>query len=122
MKGNPLRTCVGCGAMYEPSGVRQQRCTSCAVEHTRKKNAEYQRQHRARHRSKEETAYQERRTWRLDANKARAEQLVADGLTPTACAERLGCSHHTVLRHLAQPEARRRVGILRRMDMPEMPH
>lgn len=122
MTDKPRRTCIGCGAIYEPSGVRQQRCTSCAVEHNRKKNLEYQHAFRARHRTAEESARIQRRTWKLDGMKSRAESLFADGLTATAIARQLGCSHHTLQRHLAQPEARWRVGILRRMDMPEMPH
>jgi len=82
------------------------------VEHNRKKNLEYQHAFRARHRTAEESARIQRRTWKLDGMKSRAESLFADGLTATAIAQRLGCSHHTILRHLAQPAARRRIGIL----------
>jgi DNA-binding CsgD family transcriptional regulator len=120
--GKPQRVCIGCGQLCEPGGPRQLRCKSCAAEHSRKKNLEYQHAFRARNRSPEDAARIERRGWWLDAMKYRAESLVADGMNPTACAERLGISHHTILKHLDSPEARRRVGILMRTDMPELPH
>ena len=110
------RTCVTCGAMYEPSGVRQQRCKSCAVEHTRKKNLEYQHTFRQRHKT------DAKRRMLPDAVFGRFEQLHADGMSATAIAKKTGHSHHTVLRHLARPEAQWRVGILRRTDMPELIH
>lgn len=115
------RTCVDCRALYEPR-TRQLRCQSCAVEHDRRKNRENVAAFRARHRSAETTERIRRRSWWLEGMKSRAESLVADGLSATACAERLGISHHTILRHLAQPEAQRRVRILRALDMPEMEH
>jgi len=118
----PRRTCIDCGVMYEPSGVRQQRCASCAAEHTRKKNCEYQRAFRARHRSPEEAERLQRRAWRLDGAKYRAESLVADGLSPSAAAEKLRVSHHTLIRHLSQPEAARRVALLvRDTGEPDQP-
>jgi DNA invertase Pin-like site-specific DNA recombinase len=92
------------------------------VEHNRKKNLEYQHAFRARHRSKEFAAYIERKKWQMDAAKSRFELLAGDGMSATAIGEKTGHSHHTVLRHLARPEARWRVGILRRLDMPEMEH
>jgi len=122
MMGKPQRKCITCDEAYVPRGPRQQRCTSCAVEHNRKKNLAYQHAFRARHRTPVETARIERRGWQLDGIKSHAESLHAEGLTATAIAQKLGCSHHTVLRHLDQPEARWRVGILRRTDMPELPH
>ena len=117
----PQRTCVDCGAMYEPRGTRQLRCGSCRAAHDRKMNAEYQRRHRARHRTREDVERSERRTWQMDAARSRFELLHADGMSATAIARKLRCSHHTVLRHLARPEAQFRVGILRRTDMPELP-
>ncbi len=122
MKRQALRACIDCGLMYEPTGVRQLRCKSCAPLHSRKKNLANQNAFRARHRTAEEAERVQRRAWQLDAAKFRAESLVADGMSPTAAAERAGISHHTVLKHLAQPEARRRVGILARLDMPELEH
>lgn len=117
-----MKTCIGCGVMYAPRGTRSQRCAPCAVEHHRLKNQEYQHAFRARHRSKEDAERIERRTWQMDAVKSRAESLVADGLTATACAVKLGCSHHTLLRHLEKPEVRRRVSILMRdTGEPELP-
>jgi DNA invertase Pin-like site-specific DNA recombinase len=115
------RPCLDCGMMYAPRGPRQQRCQGCAVEHARRKNCAHQRAFRARHRTLEETARIERRAWQLDGAKYRAESLFADGMSPSAIALQLRVSHHTLLRHLAQPEARWRVGILRRTDMPELP-
>jgi DNA-binding CsgD family transcriptional regulator len=115
------RTCIDCGGLYVPSGVRQQRCGICGFEHNRKKNAQYQTAFRARHRTKEEAERIQRRTWQLDGAKYRAEALHADGMSPSAIAQKLGCSHHTLLRHLARPEAQRRVAILRNTDMPELP-
>lgn len=97
------------------------RCQSCAAEHNRAKNREHVRTFRERHRSPEEAERIQRRAWQLDGAKYRAESLVADGWTPSAAAEKLGVSHHTILRHLSQPDARRRVSILRRTDMPELP-
>jgi DNA-binding CsgD family transcriptional regulator len=76
---------------------------------------------RVRHRTPAETARIERKGWRLDMAKYRCESLVADGWTPSAAAEKLGVSHHTILRHLSQPDAQRRVSILQRTDMPELP-
>ena len=116
-----MRTCIDCKALYEPTGVRQQRCEPCAVEHNRKKNLEYQHAFRARHRTPEDADRRERRTWRMDAERARFEMLHADGMSGSAIAKKIGRSHHTVLRHLARPEAQRRVGILRRLEMPELP-
>jgi DNA invertase Pin-like site-specific DNA recombinase len=85
-------------------------------------NAEYQRRFRERHRNPEEAARIQRKGWRLDAKKYRAESLVADGMTASAAALKLGCSHHTLLRHLSTPEARRRVGLLMRdTGEPEQP-
>jgi hypothetical protein len=115
------KACIDCGAMYEPRGTRQQRCDHCAVEHDRKKNLEYQPAFRARHRTKEDAERIERRTWQMDAAKSRFETLFADGMSATAIARKTGHSHHSVLRHLARPEAQWRVGILRRTDMPELP-
>jgi DNA invertase Pin-like site-specific DNA recombinase len=77
---------------------------------------------RERHRSPEEAERIQRRAWQLDGAKYRAESLFADGMSPSAIALQLRVSHHTLLRHLAQPEARWRVGILRRLDMPEPVH
>jgi DNA invertase Pin-like site-specific DNA recombinase len=85
-------------------------------------NAEYQRQHRAHLRTPEDAERSLRRTWRMDATRSRFEMLHADGMSASAIAQKTGHSHHTVLRHLARPEARWRVGILRRTDMPELPH
>jgi hypothetical protein len=118
-EGTRERLCVDCNGAYRPTSPRQQRCQSCGVEHTRKKNLEYQHAFRARHRTAEEAERLQRRAWRLDGMKSRAESLHADGLSPSAIAVKLGCSHHTVLKHLAQPEARWRVDILRRTNVPE---
>ena len=119
--GKPQRTCVDCGLPYTPSGVGQLRCTNCRVEHTRRMNRLWQQDSRARHTSPQAIERSERRTWRMDAARTRFEMLHADGMSATAIARKLGYSHHTVLKHLAQPEAQRRVGILRRLDMPELP-
>jgi DNA-binding CsgD family transcriptional regulator len=118
----PRKQCVDCGKPFTPVSNHQQRCADCGAAHNRRANAHYQAQHRARHRTKEDAERIQRRTWQLDAAKSRAESLHADGMSPSAIAQKLGCSHHTVLRHLAQPEARWRVGILRRLDMPEPVH
>jgi DNA invertase Pin-like site-specific DNA recombinase len=116
------RPCVDCGALYEPRGARQQRCKSCGVKHNRRKNRENVAAFRARHRTNEDVERSERRTWKMDAARSRFEMLHADGMSPSAIAQKTGHSHHTVLRHLDRPEAQRRVGILRRLDMPELPH
>jgi DNA invertase Pin-like site-specific DNA recombinase len=58
----------------------------------------------------------------LDAARARFEMLAGDGMSATAIGQKTGHSHHTVLRHLAKPESQWRVGILMRLDMPEMEH
>ena len=116
-----MKTCVDCGGMYEPSGVRQQRCGPCAVEHRRKKNLDYVHAFRARHRTKEHIERIERRTWQMDAAKSRFEMLAGEGMSATAIGQKTGHSHHTVLRHLARPEAQWRVGILLRTDLPDQP-
>jgi hypothetical protein len=115
------RTCIDCEALYAPRGPRQQRCQSCAVEHHRKKNLEYQHAFRARHRTPEDAERLQCRTWKLDGVKSRAEMLAGEGLSATAISKIVGCSHHSVIRHLQRPEAQWRVGILRRLDMPELP-
>jgi predicted nucleic acid-binding Zn-ribbon protein len=103
-QGAMKRTCIDCGAMYEPSGVRQQRCGSCGVKHNQKKNRQYQRDFRAHHRTKADAERIERCTWRLEGAKSRAESLHADSMSPSAIAQKLGRSHHTVLKHLARPQ------------------
>lgn len=98
------RTCIDCGAMYAPSGVRQQRCGSCGAKHNREKNRQYVAEFRDRHRTKEEAERIQRRTWQLDAEKSRAESLFADGMTASAIAQKLGRSHHTVLKPSPDPK------------------
>ena len=118
MMGKP---CIDCRALYVPRGPRQQRCGVCAAKHNRKMNAEYQRRHRARHRSAETAERIRRRGWQLDAIEYRSESLFADGMSASAAAEKLNCSHHTLLRWLDKPEVQRRIAFLRALDMPEVP-
>lgn len=113
--GKPQRQCIGCGAMYAPRGPRQQRCGICGVEHNREKSRQYQTASRARHRTTEDAERIQRRRWQLDGAKSSAESLHADGMSASAIAKKLGYSHHTILNHLAQPEASQRVGVLRRL-------
>jgi len=122
--GKTRRTCIDCGAMYELRGPRQERCQSCAVEHTRKKNLERQHAFRARHRTPEEAERIQRRTWRVELEKHSCEMLVSEGMSPSAAARKVHLSHHTILKHLATPEAQWRVAILRRTNVPEpeLPH
>jgi DNA invertase Pin-like site-specific DNA recombinase len=124
MRGKPRaeRLCADCGGVYAPSGAQQQRCLPCGAVHTRRRNAELQRARRARRRTPQEAERIQRKAWRVQGAKYRAESLHADGMSPSAAALLLGISHHTILNHLAQPEAQRRVAILRRLDMPELPH
>jgi transposase len=82
-------------------------------------NRLYQQDSRARHTSPQAIERSERRAWRMDAKKSRAEMLHAEGMTASAAAEYLGVSHHTVLRHLARPEVQRRVAILKKTNAPE---
>jgi hypothetical protein len=108
--------------MYQPRGTRQVRCGACAVEHTRKKNRKNVAAFRARNRTDAENERIQRKIWRLDGAKFRSESLVADGWTPSAAAEHLGVSHHTIIAHLSRPDARRRIGILMRdTGEPEQP-
>jgi hypothetical protein len=87
------------------------------VEHTRKKNLEYQHVFRQRHKTDANPRMLP------DAERTQFEMLHADGMTASAIAQKLGHSHHTVLNHLARPEVQRRVAILR-LDgpEPELPH
>ena len=118
--GKPQRTCIDCGGM--PAGPRQQRCGDCATEHARKKNANYQAEHRRRQRESGQTEMKPRTL--SDFTLSQIEQLHADGLSPSAAAERLGISHHSALRHLSRPEVEQRVAFLRRWNVPEqeLPH
>jgi DNA invertase Pin-like site-specific DNA recombinase len=102
--------------MFVPRGPNHLRCQACAVKHSRQQNAAYQHAFRQRHptNAKPRTV--------PDAVRYQFEMLHAEGLTANAIAQKLGHSHHTVLKHLARPEARLRVDILRRLDMPELPH
>ena len=111
----PQKVCAVCGAEYQPTSPRQQRCPPCAVLHTRKKNLEYQHAFRQRHKTDANPRMLP------DAERTQFEMLHADGMTASAIAQKLGHSHHTVLKHLARPEARHRVEILRKTDMPQLP-
>ena len=116
--GKPARSCIDCSSEYTPTSPRQQRCANCAMGHARKKNALYQAEHRRRERERESPESQCRQHGLSDFERSHFEMLAGNGLSGTAIAQKTQHSHHTVLRHLARPEAQRRVAILRRLDLP----
>jgi DNA-binding CsgD family transcriptional regulator len=118
-EGYAPRTCAGCGALYVPTGARQERCAPCALSRTRKAHTQYEADRRARNRDPLAAERRLRRAWRVDGAKARAEMLVAEGASPSRAAEIAGCSHHTVLQHLQSVEVQQRVALLRRHNVPE---
>lgn len=105
------RTCIGCGAMYAPRSPSQQRCQSCAVEHNRAKNLEYQHAFRQRHKTDPKPRVP-------DTERGRFEMLHAEGMSANAIALELGRNRRTVAKHLARPDVQRRVALLR-LDGPE---